>query len=285
MNPEDIKKILAACPPDMTSSDDPEIAAALAAAEEDDALRAFREEEAAFDRAFSDKLKAATPPADLKERILAAAANQAFKDKAQASTPTPTANTASTGGGAEVIHFPWWQNPAVWSIAACFVVLFGISVLLPKQQDGEVVRAAQQLADEGNDLDGLVALAVQRTMNVGSLDFRSRDYTKVESFLTQKGKPLPMLVEGLQQEFAAMKSIGCATMQFQDGSVSMVCFENDGKVFHLFVADRTKMSKCSDCPKPELRQVADRKAATWTDARRAYVLTVGNGAEDPLPLL
>ena len=284
MNPEDIKKILAACPPDMLASDDPEIAAALAAAEEDDALRAFREEEAAFDRAFSAKLKAATPPADLKERILVAAANQVVKAKAEAAAPT--ASTVSTGGGgAEVIQFPWWKNPAVWSIAACFVVLFGISVLLPKQQDRDVARAAQLLADEGNELDSLVALAVQRTTSLGGLDFRSRDYTKVENYLQQKDKPLPVLFEGLQQQLASKNSIGCATLQFEDGSVSMICFEDDGRVFHLFVADRTKMSNCSDCPKPELRQVADRKAATWTHGDRAYVLTVGDGMDDPLPLL
>lgn len=107
------------------------------------------------------------------------------------------------------------------------------------------------------------------------LQKRGADVAQLRAWLDQKHGPLPV---ALPTEFARLHALGCRKLSFEGRDVSLICFERDGKEFHLFVARR------DDFPAEPLRAapaLIDRRplvAAAWSDEAYRYVLVSDAGA-------
>ena len=109
------------------------------------------------------------------------------------------------------------------------------------------------------------------------LQKRGTDVGELKAWLAEKHGPLPA---ALPPEFANLHALGCRKLSFQGRDVSLVCFERDGKEYHVFVARR------EDFPAEPARSTPvffDRRklvAAAWSDAVNHYVLVsdAGSGA-------
>ncbi len=105
MNTTEAKFILQACRLDGQDATDPLFEEALEQSRQDPVLGAWFTREQAFDAAVAAKLRAVSPPADLRAAILAGARMSRPKS--------------------------WWRQPRVLALAASVVLLFGLVAAWP----------------------------------------------------------------------------------------------------------------------------------------------------------
>lgn len=101
------------------------------------------------------------------------------------------------------------------------------------------------------------------------LQKRGADVAALKSWLVEQRGPLPGV---LPPEFSRLHALGCRTLAFQGHEVSLVCFERDGREFHVFVARRESLRDGGEEPAPRFLDRGKLVAATWTDAKNRYVV-------------
>ena len=153
MNDEQIKFLLGAARPGGRDTADPAFAEALRRVAEDPKLRAWFEREQAFGTVVAEKVRAVTPPAGLREAILA--------------------------GGRLSARRPWWRRATTLAMAASLAVM--ITVV------SAVVRltrpaAAANLPEFALKFAGRGYIGLQE---------RSPDVEKLKAWLANRNAPLP----------------------------------------------------------------------------------------------
>lgn len=151
---EEAKLILSAYRPNGQDADDPTFAEALNTARNEPELAAWLEDQQTFDRGVSRRLSEVTPPAGLRERILA---------------------------GAKVSRRrSWWQWPQVWAVAAAVLVLLGLAPRLapPRRQLAEWQKHAIGVLDD---------LEADRT----GFDHEASSPAPLVAWLKEKSAPTP----------------------------------------------------------------------------------------------
>jgi hypothetical protein len=242
MSNNEAKFILSAYRPGGRDASDPAMAKALTQAKNDPALGAWFAREQAHDAAVAGKLRAITPPAGLREAILAGA-RVSEKEMGRATTVPLTTRRA------------WWAQPVWLAAAAAAAVLLSLAAWRMSPVRGEVFEEfAVNFVDKGF-----------------MLQKRGADVAALKTWLGEQHGPLP---EALPTKFADLHALGCRKLSFKGQDVSLMCFERDGKEFHVFVArvDGVDVPGTDRAPRFLDGQKGGHVAATWADAKNRYVL-------------
>ncbi|MSU49267.1 MAG: hypothetical protein EXS37_09315 [Opitutus sp.] len=242
MSNDEAKFLLHAYRPGGRDANDPAMAAALAQAKSDPALRAWFEREQAHCAAVAAKLREIAPPAGLRDAILAGA-----RASGGVVAPRPTAARS---------------RRSMWLAAAAAVALL--------LSAGAWWRSSPV---GGASMEEFAVNFVNRGFR---LQQRGADVAVLKTWLNEQHGPLP---ESLPAEFARLRALGCRTLKYQGGDVSLVCFERDGKEFHVFVARRDGLLDREVEASPRFLDRGKLVAATWTDAKNRYVVVSDAGME------
>jgi hypothetical protein len=250
MSNDEAKFILNAYRPGGRDANDPAMAPALAQAKNDPALSAWWARQQAHDAAVAAKLRAVVPPAGLRDAILAGA-RMSGRDGA---IPGAEAGRASAKRA-------WWSQPVWLAAAAVLAVLVSLAAWRMAPVRGEAFEEfAVNFVDKGF-----------------MLQKRGADVAALKAWLGEQRGPLP---EALPAKFAELRALGCRTLRYRGQDVSLMCFEREGKEFHVFVARRGDVPSLADdigriaATEPRLVAHSESKlaAATWSDAKNFYVL-------------
>lgn len=247
MNREELKKLLGAFPP--AASDDEELAEALGALESDSELASWYEEECAFDKAFSAKLREVPVPGNLKESILAAQADESATDQSDAEIAS-----------GKIVPFAWpWLAAAAAAMIAVLVVVN--VVLTPSAVAVDTWR------------DGMAQFAADGF----GLDHKTSSSAEAGTWLEKNDAPARV-----PEMLAKLESMGCKALDWRGHRVSVVCLDRgDKKAVHLFVIDREALSATDGSSLQQDLVCCDRQTCGWMDNDYAYLL-VGAEAETPV---
>jgi len=245
MDNEEAKFILRAYRQNGADAGNAAFCAALEQAKRDPELGRWLEREMALDRVVATKLKAITPPAGLRDAILA-------------------------GGKMSVRpRRDWWRQPRWMALAASIALVIGVAGIgWPRFA---AAREAERFAEFAvNDLIDAPDHAAHGP-GMGQLAALVSDPTR------KLGGALPI-------EFDALKANGCRTVRFAGRDVLEVCFERAGKEFHFYVMKRPEKSRMRAGPDGMRFAKAGRDeavSAVWSDDRYVYAL-VGTGGLETL---
>ncbi len=232
MNNEQARFILHAYRPNGADAGDATFEAALTQAQQDPALGSWLERLQAFDRAVAQKLGQVTPPAGLREAILAGAR--------AGSVPARPAR---------------WRQPAWLAMAASFLVLLAVGLLAIR---GTRADAAQELP----------AFATDYVAARFFLSRRSANLDELRAWLARQKAPLPVEIPA---GFAQLRSLGCKTLDYQGQDISLICF-GEGKEYHLFVARRGDFPEMPAKAVPQFLVRKGLASAAWSDDANHYVV-------------
>ena len=239
MNNTEAKFILNAYRPGGRDADDATFRAALAQAKSDPALGAWFAREQAHGSAVAAKLREVTPPAGLREAILAGG---------RASDGSLSAKPATTARS-------FWHQPVWLAAAAAVAVLLVVSVSLwPKRAAANAALTDFALFDslepQKHGGHGEATGALQAAL--------SQDTTR--------------LAGALPLDFAALRTNGCRTVNLAGHDVLEVCFKRDGAWFHCYVARVEDFPGAPAKAEPSFAQSGKVAAAAWADGTHRFVV-------------
>jgi hypothetical protein len=232
-----VKFLLHAYRPSGLDKNDPAMAEALAQAGRDPALRAWFEREQTHSAVISAKLRSIEPPAGLRDAILAGARASQIAQRKRSR----------------------WRQPLWLGLAASLALLLAF---------GAWWRFAPV---PGDTVDEFALNFVTRKF---FLQKRGHEVAELKNWLVAQGGPLP---GELPAEFARLRALGCRKVKFVGRNLSLVCFERDGKEFHVFVARRDEFPPSLAPRGPPLFEKKDHVVASWSDAQNYYVLVSNAG--------
>ncbi len=250
MSNDEAKFILSAYRPGGRDAHDPAMAQALAQAKNDPALGAWWSRQQAHDAAVAAKLREVVPPAGLREAILAGARVSGRDGE----IPGGEAGRVSAKRA-------WWAQPVWLAAAAVLAVVVSLAAWRMAPVRGETFEEfAVNFVDAGF-----------------MLQKRGADVAALKTWLGEQRGPLP---EALPAKFTELRALGCRTLSYRGQDVSLLCFERDGKEFHVFVARRGDVRGLAggvDAIANKAPQVSERgenkfATAIWADAKNLYVL-------------
>jgi len=201
MDNQTAKEILSVYRPGGEDAADPLFKDALLQCEKDPAMRAWFDEQRAFDTRIASALETIRAPESGKRAILALA-------------ETGQAEGTHTQG--------FWRRQASWlALAACLALaFFGAVALFQTQQD---VRA-----DSPASLTEMISSAMP-------LEFRHPDPGRLLDWLKERGAPVST---ALASKITGTPAAGCRIFKTHNGgAVSLVCLEVDRQLVHVFIYD------------------------------------------------
>ncbi len=211
-----------------------------------------------FDRAITSALRQVTPPAGLREQLLA----------------IPAAEAAP----ANVVRGPWanWPRRAVWLAAAAVLAmaaLFGWRRQADRWSFEEFrLAAANEIVPriQGSERPGRM-----------HLDFLSKDPAAIAAWLRAQGAPEPA-AEALLRADAGFGPVGCKALEWHGVRYSLACFYTaDRRSVHLFTIPLAAFpagSLPAAGARPEMHRFGGREVATWTEGTLVRVLVAAEEA-------
>lgn len=182
--------------------------------------------------------------------------DSAISDKLGALRPPPTLRS-------EILLSLRFRPPRVarhWWLAAAVLVLFCVTAGAIRWRTGSVTNAEE--AD-------LVMFAVNYAANGITLQKESGDSHALRAWLATQHAPLP---DRWPVGLAALRSLGCRTLNFKGRAVSLICFGQE-REFHLFVARRADFPQMRMATTPRAHAGAGGwSSAAWADADYCFVL-------------
>jgi hypothetical protein len=85
----------------------------------------------------------------------------------------------------------------------------------------------------------------------------------------------------LSKPLAGLTGEGCATLEWRDRKVSMVCLTTGKKELFLFVMDRVALQHAPESSAPEFAPIRQLMTASWAQGDKIYILA-GPGNESDL---
>jgi hypothetical protein len=246
MNRDAAKLVLRSYHPGGRDAQDPQFRDALAMLARDEELAAWFAREQGGDNKISGAFQSFPVPADLKGQLLAA----------QKVVP-PRA---------------WWQRPAWISAAAACVALLGTLAIL-------VTRAPKQ-----TQFADYHSYIVHTVTWLDHLDVKTSDLLQIRQWLGEHRAPEGFAIPG---RLNGKASVGCRVFEWNGQKVSLVCFELENKkVAHMFVMDRSVFTNLPVGGALQFQAAQDGIAtASWSDARRIYIVAMERGEQDLKRLL
>lgn len=249
MTNEEAKFVLRAYRANGADAGDPAFQEALQQVRQDPELARWFAAQEAFDRAVAGKLAQVSPPAGLRESILAGA-----RAGGAAADGTTFARRQSRR---------WLRLPAWIGAAASIVLLLGVVGFW-------TTRASA--AD-----DDMTAFAADFVTRGFYLTEQGADVEELRQWLARQKAPLPTV---LPEGFHRLRSLGCKRIDYRGKQVSLICF-GDGKEYHLFVARREDFPGIPARSEPQYFKRNGLAGAAWSDERNHYVAVT----DDSLPAL
>jgi hypothetical protein len=225
--------------------DDPRghpFAEALEQARQDPELARWLESEMAFDAALGTALRDAPVPADLRARILAA---------------RPQAVPA------------WWRRRLVAVAALAAVLIVSIAIVALERR-----ASSSGFASYREQMGALVAGDYK-------LDVEAGELAGVQEFFARRHWPADYSVPAGLQGYPLE---GAMAVEWHGHRISLICFgveDDDNKDLWLFVADQDTVSDAPSSTALEFASAGKLMTASWSDARRIYLLA-GRGDEESL---
>jgi len=245
LNNERARTILSAYRLDGADAAEPVFTDALAQLQRDPELARWFAEECALDDRMHAALRSIRPPANLRDAILL---------------------TAKISG--MPARRVWWANPA-WFTAAAASFLFAslcFFFLHPRSERMTIAEVTFEMAQ------------MQREERI-SLGTMTSDPEATHRWLKEHGGPAEFAVPA---GLARQTSLGCQVLEIKGNMVSLVCYEiGSGKVVHLLVLDRRRLTDPPAVGKPMFLQAGELAFATWSEGNRTYVI-VGQGPAESL---
>lgn len=238
MDNNEAKLILSVYRANGADAQDPLFREALKQAESDPVLRAWLAEQQELDAQIASAFGGIKGPVEGKAMI-------------------------QTTMGATRVSRRRWLWPL--ALAASIAVLLALRTALPNRT-GLALPANASLAE----------LATNLSDHHASIGLMSSDYSKLRSWISEKGGPLP---ERLPPGLEKLAVLGCETWKTSRGKVSLVCFVGDNmKMVHLYVFDQPPDGidgkGLPDLSRPRFERSGDWSLAVWRDQGRGYVLGV-----------
>lgn len=183
---------------------------------------------------------------------------------------------ASTKG--KRIELSPWEVRKQFAWAAILVLLLaGMSVIssnIIQQKDQQERRMALNSMPPQDAFREYVGRMVQSRL---PLQHRDAQSTQLVSWLREQGavhyEPPTSLLE--------LKGLGCGVMEGPAGKVSVICFDTEQGVAHLFVTCAKSLTLDKSSP-PKRLKLHHREALQWNDEENAY-LFIAHDPEQPLP--
>ncbi|MGC4074750.1 MAG: DUF3379 family protein [Nibricoccus sp.] len=244
MDNEEAKFILRAYRQSGADAGNEAFAEALEQAKRDPELGRWLERELALDKVVVAKVRAVTPPAGLRDAILA-------------------------GGKMSVRpqQKTWWRQPQWMALAASVALIAGTWLGWSRFAGGREARSFGEFAM--NDV-----------MKAANHDAHGPGMGQLAAIVSD---PARKLSAALPIEFDALKDNGCRTVRFAGHDVLEVCFMRGGKLFHFYAMKRPDKSRI-DVGVEGLRFADTKdgaSSAVWSDGQHVYAL-VGVGSGDML---
>ncbi len=249
MDKKRAKFILNAYRPNQSDRDDPEIREALALVREDSELRSWFEEQLRFDREVVRALEEIPVPGDLYDNILHGV--------------DVSREDAAGGSG-----FRW--ATAVSALAAVILigVFAGLAGWLP-------------LGDRENESGwqgAILAAVLDLTKGRSQLDLVNAGHTEVYGWLQAVE---PSLESALALRAEVGGAFGCKEVHSEDGLVTIVCFERDGRMFHLASYRLGTGENLPGPAQPAVQRMDQWLAAVWSSGEFAHMLLTSEEGIDP----
>lgn len=239
MTNEQAKFTLRAYRPGGQDAADPAFAEGLAQAARDPSLRAWFEREQAFDGALGAKLRTVTPPAGLREAILAGA---------RASRRTSRL-----------------RRPTTWmAMAASVTLLLGTIWFLPRT------------VSASTSVDELARYALNELTQPGHP--RGQPLSELGTFGTWLGSTSNTLGDGLPVELSELRANNCRVIIVGGREVFEICFKRD-VWYHVYIARRGDFGCQEAEYAPMYREQGELASCTWVDDRHVYVLVSRAGLQ------
>ena len=241
MDKEEIKTRLSGYRPDLYDDRDPQIAGALARAKEDPELKAWLEEEIAFDYRFGATLKCTPADRSGLDELLA------------------------TGRRELLVARPRAFRKTALLAAAAVLVLSAISVKYfffppPVQFPALGERSASGFRDH------MAYFATQRFV----LDETTSDLEQARAWLAERDLPV---YGTTPSQIARFKGMGCKAIDWNGLKVSLVCFLNkDDELVHLFVINTGVFPRVDPVRLGTLTRRHGLETQGWSDREFVYLL-------------
>ena len=256
MKVEETKDRLSCYRPGIDDPTDEQFAPALLTAKDDPALASWFQDQQEFDSALRGHLKNADIPNSLLGHLKENIGTPAFEDSgddSQSESAAPEAKPGKSGPG-NIIFASFWTRIA----AAAAALVIGLLVVNSFNSSADAVEAFRG------------AMAKQATEGF-QLDHKSPNLVAVRTWLASHEAPV---YEKCPPCFGKMKGIGCRKFQWNNHTVSVVCFEREtGKVVHLFVIERASIAGLENAgDKVPLKQQLGLETGGWMDSKNVYLL-------------
>lgn len=229
----------------------PEFQKAQAALDADPALQSAFEEAKQFHEQHPVLIRTDKMPADVRRRI-----ERALEKSSPLSATQLTMELS-----------PWTVHTQFAWAALLVLLLAGMAVLSSIVLDQQ--RAQDQFIAYTNQppQDAFRSYIGQTVENLPVLDMRTKDTTKMVSWLHEHGSATASAPEVLMNE----KGIGCANLTGPHGNVSLLCFRVDGDIVHLFITENESIDVTEVQPAVKMK-LQQREAMQWNDEAHTYLL-------------
>jgi hypothetical protein len=236
MDISEAKQLLSAYQSDKDHFSDPHMLEALSLLESNAELAEWFERQLAFDRQIKEALLDAPKPKGLKSSILAD-----YRDSKRST----------------IIRTIRWAS----SIAA--VLLLGVMGFW-----GYTANYNSKMNDYATLREGMSHFIARSYF---TLDYLTKDMGKIENWLDEKNAPM---YEDIPAALLEKEPIGCKKMTWKGQEVSLICFHReDGKVIHLFVADRSSLSEAAIANLDQVIVSHGLETGGWVTDKHVYLLT------------
>ena len=239
MNNQEAKFILGAYRPDGRDASNPQFVEALAQAETDAELRSWFARQRLFDASVAAKLREITPPAGLRDAIVAGV---------RASRPRSR----------------WWSQPGWISAAAAIVLLSAILAVAFRLRTPAVADLAEYAIGD---------LADAHDAHVGY----PAGFEVVQAQLSTLPVPFTR-AQALALDLSELQRKNCRSVRIGGREMFEICFQRDGVWFHLYAGRRTDFRSTSG-DRPLIASRAEFAGASWADAQNVYALVTAAGPE------
>jgi hypothetical protein len=230
------KQLLSAYQSDKDQFSDPHMLEALSMLENDAELAEWFEHQLAFDRQVKEALRDAPEPVGLKDSVL-----QGYRNSKRN----------------KVIRY------VRWATAVAAVLLLGVGGFWSYASNYN--NKMHEYATFREGMSHYIA---------GSyfiLDFLDTDLGKIGHWLEKKNSPM---YESIPALLAEKEPLGCKKMAWRGQDVSLICFHReDGKIIHMFVAERSGLSEEAFANLDEVLISHDLETGGWVTDTHVYLLT------------
>jgi len=228
-------------------------------------LRAFRPDGSdARDPLFADALAQTEKDPALQEWLESEKAlDQAIGGKLREIQPPAGLRDAILAGSrASLRPRAWWKNPVWLAVAASVAVVLTVSLRL------------RHSGPSAHDFAEFAIHEVATGHDTHTWD--KPEFMVVQDRFTNAALPLP---EHTKIDAAELRRLHCHTVNFAGQEIFELCFERDGKWFHLYAAPVNMLSAGTAVARSLVMTKGNFTATAWKDAQFAYALVTDEGAE------